>query len=232
MRPSTVIRRSMRGCVASVLMSALLLGCAAAEEARPSATPFDAVSIEALQRALSGAAENVRKGEPLDPPPEASVGRVLWLGDEPIEVYEFSGPEDRRSAQAALLSGGTTEPGVHLWAAGHLLVRYRGGEGGTVLLLSGFLGDPLTVAKSPDEPYPPGVTAAIRALAERESVSPGQVQVVEFDSVTWDNPCLEAPRQGEQCPQGPVEGWRVQLRASGSTYEVRTDVTGAEVRIR
>lgn len=232
MRPSTVERGGLGSWLALVLLPALLLGCAPTPEVAPTATPFAPASIGALQEALSEAAGNVRMGESLEAAPDDSTGSALWLGDERIEVYAFSDLEDRRNAQAALLSQGSPQPGGHLWGAGHLLVRYRGGEGGTVLLLSGLLGDPLTLPESPGEPYPPGVTAAIRTLAEREGVTPNQVEVVQFESAIWEDECLEAPRADERCPPGQVEGWRVQLRAAGSTYEVRTDATGQEVRIR
>lgn len=232
MRPSTVSLSRVLSCLTLAIMALVLWGCEPGESTRPSPTPFEPVSIEALHTALSGATENVRLGEALEEAPEGSTGRALWLGDEPIEVYAFSSSRGRQSAQASLLNREGLAPGEHLWGAGQLLVRYRGGEGGTVLLLSGFLGDPLTIREAPDEPYPPGVTAAIRALAEREGVSPSQVEVVQFQDTTWDDACLEAPREDEQCAATPVAGWRVQLWAAGSIYEVRTDATGEEVRIR
>lgn len=169
-------------------------------------------------------------GPPSEPAVEAE-GRILLLNEERVEAYQFADNSTRSEVQQTLLESGELEPGVHVWGSGKLLVVYRGGEGGTILLISGLLGDPITAAAALEGPYPPAVTAAILAVAEREQVAPGQVQVVEFGEVTWQDTCLGLPQPQEDCDPRVLEGWRIELEVGGSEYTVRSDAVGYEVRI-
>lgn len=208
------------------------MGCSLPLPEGATPTPFEPTSVEGLHSALRSAADDVRLGETVASPVLDVVGQELLVGDERVEVYPYTSNAARRAAQEGLLESGSLEPGVHVWGAGPLLVVYPGADGGTVLLLSGLLDDPITVSGGQQAPYPPAVTAAIRRVADREDVAPGRVQVLEFEEQTWPDRCLGLPREGESCEEETVEGWRVWLQVDGSTFVVRTDAMGFETRLR
>jgi hypothetical protein len=119
----------------------------------------------------------------------------------------------------------------HIWAAGRLIVVYVGTDGGTVLLLEGILGDPITEeGEAGEAPYPPAVTAAIRSLSQELGIDPGVVEVLGYEGVDWPDTCLGLPRPEEACGQVITSGWRIRLRAGGAEYELRTDALGTAVR--
>lgn len=216
-------------------LTALAASCAAPDPlptAAPTPTHFGPQSIDDLYRALDAAADGVRRGEALEGPAAAVEGRLIWVGEQPLEAYTFAAPRARREAQQALLEAGGVEPGAQLWGAGHLLLIYAGDDGGTVLLLSGLLGDSETAAAVQEGPYPPAVTAAIRAVAERRDAAPGRIQVIEFEPVEWTDSCLELPDRGESCDPKTVSGWRIRLRLSDEMIVVHADELGQQVRLR
>jgi hypothetical protein len=167
-------------------------------------------------------------------------GVVLQVDQALVQVFEFQSPADRQATQRRLLPDGSLsgEPPIgwpvppRIWASGRLLVIYPGDDGGAILLLSGLLGDPIngpTVGK--DEPYPPGVTAAIEELAAELSFRPGAVSVLDFQAVDWPDSCLGLPVSGETCLTRPTSGWRVVLQAGGKIAVLRTDEFGKTVRM-
>ncbi|MDX1600387.1 MAG: hypothetical protein R3191_02620 [Anaerolineales bacterium] len=216
-------------------MTMISAGCASTPPSTRSAataTPFEPDSVDQLLAALQRAAGEVRLGEPTDSALLDADGQTLTVGGERVDVYPYPSSRARQDAQQRLLESPSLEPGVHVWGAGSLLVMYRGGEGGTVLLLSGLLGDSSTIERGEVGPYPPAVTAAIRAVAQRQDVPPGQVQVLGFEQATWSDTCLGLPREGESCEDRTVEGWRVRLEVGGQSFTVRTDAVGVETRVR
>ncbi len=114
-----------------------------------------------------------------------------------------------------------------------LVVTYRGDDGGTVLLLSALLGDPLSpTSPSAEGPYPPAVLAAIAEVARRTDVNPQRVRVISFQEKVWSDECLGLGRPGEQCRAAEIEGWQISLEAAGKGYEVRSDQVGGTIRVR
>jgi hypothetical protein len=155
-----------------------------------------------------------------------------------VQVVEYETVEARREASDRVISeegtkGGTLawSAGSNLWASGKLVVVYAGTKGGVILLLSGLLGDPLTyVASDTDEPYPPGVTSAIGALARQFDVDPAEIGVVAYESVEWPNSCIGMPEPEEACAEVITPGWRVRLELEGAVHELHSDSLGEQIR--
>jgi hypothetical protein len=212
---------------------ALLAGCV------PGAREVD--DVRDLSRALRAAGASVGPTEALAASHFGAPGEVWQVNQALVQVLEFESLEARQ-----IVSGGISPDGLRLgqeplawsdrpnvWAVGRLIVVYAGTDGGTILLLSGLLGDPLTEpATAVDEPYPPAVTAAIRALAEALWIQPGTIGVSGFERVEWPDACLGLPDPEEVCAAVITPGWRVLLRAQGGVYEAHCDDLGQQVRLR
>jgi len=163
----------------------------------------------------------------------------LLVGSAPVQVYEYSSVVERRRVSDTIRAGGYRVNGEpvdwparpNIWVTGRLIVVYSGVDGGTVLLLSGLLGDALTFeAPAVDEPYPPAVLAAIAAAAEATGASLQEIQVIEYEFQEWPDSCLGLPGPDEICAEAPVLGWLVRLNAGGDPIVFRLDEVGAEHR--
>lgn len=77
----------------------------------------------------------------------------------------------------------------------------------------------------------PAVLEAQLALAEHLGVDMADLTLVSAEQVEWTDGCLGLGGAEELCMQALVPGWRVIFSADGTEYEVRTDETGASVRI-
>jgi hypothetical protein len=227
-----------------ILFGALMTSCGAspsptATAPAPVARPIDTTNdLMAALRAAAGRA--VTDAGAVDDH-FGVAGEAIMVGDETIEVYAFPDSASRKTAQSEIDPDSRTFQGQPLtgwsqpriWGIGRLLVVYDGSQGGTFLLISGLLGDPITLhaaAPGADEPYPPAVSAAIGALAATESLDPLGIQVVSYEPAVWPDGCLGLPDDGESCDTNEVEGWRVVLRVDGMVYEVRTDQLGQRIR--
>jgi len=166
-------------------------------------------------------------------------GRALRFGDAEVVAYEYATLSGREAISGSIAPDGLSIGGVsvswdgrpNIWAEGRLIVLYVGTDGGTIVLLSGLLGDPITGSAPPeDEPYPPGVTAAIGALARGLGIDPGSVDVLHYEAVDWPDACLGLPTPGEACAEVATPGWQVVLSAQGTEVEVHTDLVGAVAR--
>lgn len=123
----------------------------------------------------------------------------------------------------------------------------------TVILAALFLGACAT-AGSPDSTETPGgngtpgadetpslgfippeaseaVEAATKMLAGQIGVDLSSVSVVSVDKQDWPDACLGAAGPEEMCAQVITPGYLVVLEVNGARYEVRTDLTGGNVRI-
>lgn len=80
-------------------------------------------------------------------------------------------------------------------------------------------------------PNPTAQQAARAALAQWLGPvgDPASIQLVSYEQVTWGNGCLDLGRAGQACTLALVEGYRFEFRLGNATYEVRTDLTGANV---
>ncbi len=176
---------------------------------------------------------------PIEHPALDIPGQRLQIDGTEIQVFEFDS-EAERSRTAGSIDGDGNLQGVpladwqgqpHLWITERLLVTYPGLEGGTVLLLSALLGDPMAVEPpTVDEPFPPAVSAAQAWLANQLGVAPEWIDVTDFAATQWPDGCLGLPAEGEECPQDPTPGWVIWLDYDGQQVEVRSDEFGTELR--
>jgi hypothetical protein len=166
-------------------------------------------------------------------------GRRIQVGQAEVQVYGYASAEARQAISSTIPPEATAVGGLpaawadrpHIWAEGRVIVVYIGTDGGTVLLLSSLLGDPITEAGEAGEaPYPPAVTAAIRALAQDLGADPGTIEVLGYEAVDWPDSCLGLPVPGEACAEVITPGWRIGLRSGGIEYEARSDELGTVVR--
>jgi hypothetical protein len=166
-------------------------------------------------------------------------GQALRVGGVDVVAYEYPSISERQAVSDTVAADGLSISGVsvswagrpNIWAQGRLIVLYVGTDGGTIVLLSGLLGDPITGSPPPgDEPYPPGVTAAIGTLADELGIDPGAIDVVGYEAVDWPDACLGLPRAGEACAEVVIPGWRVMMSAQGTEHEARSDLMGTQVR--
>ncbi len=212
--------------------------CACGRTGTPKAQPYE--SIDDLLNALDDAgAEIVTAG--LEAPLIDVDSRAIILNGEKSELYEFENADASERGVIhlqALLEDAETNtaselPSARIWSHDRLIVVYFGRDGGTILLLSGLLGDPLQKpGLAADEPYPPAVPAAIHALAEANGEDPSLVKVLSYTFVEWSDGCLEYPRPGEDCAQALTSGWSILLQLEDQEVEVHSDEMGGEIRWR
>ncbi len=217
------------------LLSLLLAACAA--ENQPAGPAIE--TLADLEGALTDAGVAVTPAANPSAPELGTVGQGLLVGNVPVQVYEYGSIVERRLVSDTIRAGGYLVGGEpvdwpappNIWTAGRLIVVYPGVDGGTVLLLSGLLGDPLTFeAPVIDEPYPPAVLVAIGAAAEATGSLPQEVQVISYESRDWPDSCLGLAAAGEICAEAIVPGWIVQLNVGGTQVVFRLDDVGAELR--
>ncbi len=167
--------------------------------------------------------------------------RAITLNGEVSEIYEFESVDARESGviylQSLLEDAWTNTENelasARIWSHDRLIVVYFGRDGGTILLLSGLLGDPIQKpGLANDEPYPPAVPAAIQALAEANGEDPSFVKVLTYTFVEWRDGCLEYPHPKELCTQALTPGWRIVLQLREREVEVHSDEMGGEIRWR
>ncbi len=167
--------------------------------------------------------------------------RAVMLNGEKSELYEFESVDERERGVIhlqALLEQDWKDTAdelssARIWSHDRLIVVYFGRDGGTILLLSGLLGDPLQKpALAEDEPYPPAVPAAIHALAEAKGEDPSLIQVLSYTFVVWSDGCLEYPHPDEDCTQTLTSGWRILLQLGDEKFEVHSDEMGVKIRYR
>lgn len=217
------------------LLSLLLAACTA--EAQPSGPEIE--TLADLEGALEDAGVAVTRAANPSAPELRTVGQGLLVGNVPVQVYEYGSIVERRLVSDTIRAGGFLVGGEpvdwpappNIWTAGRLIVVYPGVDGGTVLLLSGLLGDPVTFeAPIIDEPYPPAVLVAIGAAAEATGALPQDVQVISYEPKEWPNSCLGLPGPDEMCAEAIVPGWIVRLNVGGTQIVFRVDEVGAELR--
>ena len=155
--------------------------------------------LEDLEAALAEAGVPVSHAANPSAPELGGLGQGLLVGNVPVQAYEYGSVVERRLVSDTIRAGGYMVSGEpvdwpappNIWATGQLIVVYPGVDGGTVLLLSGLMGDPLTFeAPTLDEPYPPAVLVAIGAASEATGALPQDVQVISYESREWPNSCL------------------------------------------
>ncbi len=219
-------------------LSLVLVICACGRTGTPQEQRYE--SIDDLLNALEDAgAEIVTVG--LDALLFDVDSRAVMLNGEISEIYEFENADERERAVIhlqALLEDARKDTAdelssARIWSHDLLIVVYFGRDGGTILLLSGLLGDPLQKpGLAEDEPYPPAVPAAIHALAEARGEDPSLIKVLSHTFVEWSDGCLEYPHPDEVCTQALTSGWRILLQLGDQEVEIHSDEMGGEIRWR
>jgi hypothetical protein len=156
------------------------------------------------------------------------TGSGVDIAAERVLVFEVAaGPDQEVLTRAVRASFGF----VTVWRTDHLVIAYPGQQGGTILVLSGLLGDPEQVAEQAhNEPFPPAVAAAIAVVADERRVPPSQIGVISFHEQEWPDGCLGLPATGDRCDGDVVLGWSILLNVGGRSVEVHTDAVGSRVR--
>lgn len=219
-----------------LLIAAIIL-VACGTQAQPTPAPVESTEdlIEALQTAGAEIRTEEERGEVLD----GVLPTSLSVRARPFWIYEFPDSETSHRVADALKGGGAgfgrlgsaAAESPQFWSHGKLLVIYEGTDGGTILLISGLIGDAFTrPAVSIDEPYPPSIPAAIRFLSGQVGVDPALVEVLSYSEDTFPDTCLGIPRPGEACPETDTPGWIIKFIVEGEEYEVHTDMLGTDVR--
>ncbi len=219
-------------------LSLVLAICACGRTGTPQEQRYE--SIDDILSALENAgAEIVTIGQ--DAPLFDVESRAVMLNGEKSELYEFENADERERDVIhlqALLEGAWKDTAdelssARMWSHDRLIVVYFGRDGGTILLLSGLLGDPLQKPElAEDEPYPPAVPAAIHALAEAKGEDPSLIKVLSYTFVEWSDGCLEYPHPDEDCTQALISGWRILLQLGDQEVEIHSDDMGGEIRWR
>jgi hypothetical protein len=88
------------------------------------------------------------------------------------------------------------------------------------------LGTPLT-----DDAAEAIVVAARAYLAGEMGVAEGEIEVVSATAAEFTDSCLGLGGPAESCLQAITPGWLVMLSVAGTSYELHTDTTGAQVRL-
>jgi hypothetical protein len=219
-------------------LALVLVICACGRTGTPQAQPYE--SIDDLLSALTDAGAEVVTIS-LNSPLFDVDSRVVMLNGEKSELFEFENVDERERGVIhlqALLEDDWKDTAdelssARIWSHDRLIVVYFGRDGGTILLLSGLLGDPLQKpALAEDEPYPPAVPAAIHALAEAKGEDPSLIQVLSYTFVVWSDGCLEYPHPDEDCTQGLTSGWRILLQLGDQEIEIHSDEMGGKIRWR
>jgi hypothetical protein len=221
-----VVRRSLTS-LSLALFLALTSACVAAPE--PPGPRIE--TVDDLLTALGDAGVEVAETALMASMPDLPRGRVVALGEQRVEMYETDSPDDRRLAVEQLLRRLPADSPPNVWASGRAIVVYDGRDGPTIALLSGLMGDDLSLpAPGPDEPFPPAVVSAIGWLADQTGVDPGLVVVEAFEAAEWPDACLGLPAEGEACAGVITPGWRVTLRLGDHAVTLRTDDLGTRIR--
>lgn len=90
----------------------------------------------------------------------------------------------------------------------------------------------LDVPAIPGGDLPPAVADALEMVREQLGVASEQVEVVSFTQMDWPDGCLGLAEPDEACTLAIVPGWQLMVLAAGTTYEVRTNLTGDMIRWR
>jgi hypothetical protein len=195
-----------------------------------SPTTVNIVNMTDLLRILraAGAVVEPSQEEPIIP---SLPGEMLQVDGETIQVGDLQGDLPRARAQLAG-SGPDTEGTARplTWMGSGWYAVYDGRDGGLILLLSGLLGDPIrSTPISVEEPFPPAVPGAMRALAKALGREPQEIVVLGYQTVIWPDACLGIPKPGEICAQAETPGWLIQVSLDEKVYALHSDETGGVV---
>jgi heat shock protein HslJ len=75
------------------------------------------------------------------------------------------------------------------------------------------------------------VLAAQQWLASQLNVALEQVKIINIEQAQWSDSCLGLGKPNESCAQVITPGWKAVFEVNGTTYEVRTDESGSDIRL-
>lgn len=234
MKPLSV-SEPQRIVVLITLFVAVLSACSRSQD-----ESLDLQTMDGFVDSLKSAGATVSEDTAIEREPMGVIGKILHVNDRQIEVFEYPTLDERLKLSAEISLENDTiadspmpwTDSPTIWATGKLIIVHAGHDGGTILLISGLVGDPLTYrAPERDEPYPPAIVEAIRFLAEQIEVNPAVIQVDQFEEVEWPDSCLGAPNPDEMCAQVISTGWRITLSVNDIIYKLRTDDIGTQIRM-
>jgi hypothetical protein len=225
----------------ALLISIAAASCLALPEPRSSGPPIPTPVSDAaafIQSLRDIGLEVAETGTPTNLSSE-NPGTVLRIDHETIQIFQFETTEKRKEAADSIAPDAfsvagqpvewTAEPKI--WSSGRLIVTYDGLDGGVIQVISGVLGDPITIQLSTsDEPYPPALLMTMQVLALDLEVDPATIDVISFEPTEWEDTCLGLPREGEVCEQRASSGWSIHLRVAANDYRFHTDELGLDIR--
>jgi hypothetical protein len=189
------------------------------------ATTIPLNNPEAFVAALDQAGVEVQFNEARGQSAMGITPQAVSVGGE--QLWVFHSPD--RIEASSVLAAFTGKQ--HVWANDYLIVQYHGMDGGTILLIDSLFGEALIKPQAAgDEPYPPAIPAAIRAVAEDLGAQPAEIEVLAYEMAEWDDTCLGLGDPGEICAEQETTGWRIVLRYETHTVDVHTDFLGDNIR--
>jgi len=196
-----------------------------------------------LVQALESLGSTVEEAGAVDEPFFDVDATNLTVDGQNVQVFEFPDEASRETA-ADTINPSASQIGEiipewvdvpRFWSTGRVIVLYVGQDQTLIDRLTSVLGQPVATGVSavggPPAVQPEAVLAAVDSMAQSAGVDVNQVQVINFEQVEWADACLELPQADEVCAQVITPGFLVNLEFNGVQYEVRTDETGANVRV-
>lgn len=210
-------------------MVSMLAGCQSGPPTlvAPEDLPGLLAALEALGQPASAAPASVMA-------PPGSRPYALSIGGEQAWVFIFESAQALEMVLQSQPSGAAVRPwatDAKVWAGGPMLVVYEGRDGGLVLIFDALFGSRKGDEQGPEEPHPPAVAAARKAVAERLGLEPQDLEALEFEPRVWPDTCLGVGEPGEACTNESLTGWRILFRSGDQVIEARTDALGLEMRL-
>ena len=200
--------------------------------------------LDKLVEDLKDVGAQVEMSDPIEDSFFPVPGRAIRVNGKDVTVFEFA-DEAAQQAAAATINGGGFIIGnamidwvdtPHFWAKDRVIVLYVGKDQAQIDLLSGLLGETVN-PQAPSGGMQPGsqephIAAAIAALSQKIGIDARDVSAESADAVEWSDNCLGLGGPAESCLQAITPGFNITLTAQGVNYEVPTDQTGEQVRIK
>jgi hypothetical protein len=236
--------KTLRKFIAVLALSLILVACSPqASGPELPETGIDVGGRTELVDALQALGSDVQEAGAVDDPFFNVDARNLQVDGQNVQVFEFPDEASRQTAADTIHPSasqiGTIIPEwidvPRFWSSGRVIVLYVGQDQTVIDRLSSVLGQPVATGASavggPPAVEPEAILAAVNSLAQSVGVDVNQIQVVTFEQVEWPDACLGLPQPDEVCAQVVTPGFLVVLEVNGAQYEVRTDQTGAIVRL-
>lgn len=156
-----------------------------------------------------------------------ALAAQLGVDASTIEVLESS---EEEWTDSCLGLGGPAESCAAVITPGWRVML--GAEGQDYEVHTDVTGEQVRIAGEPSgEERPSAVKAAVEALARRLEGAVDSIEVLSFTETEWSDSCLGLGGPAESCAAVMTPGWEVILGVGDEVYEVRTDASGAQVRI-